>query len=67
MIGLALVLRDLVHRELGIKWAGAPSWRVQPCRAFLAPPALVVASCAASLPSEFAHHAVYAPLYRQRQ
>jgi queuosine precursor transporter len=33
MIGLALVLRDLVHRELGVKWAAGaivgmrpPSW-----------------------------------------
>jgi hypothetical protein len=66
MIGLALVLRDLVHRELGVKWAAGAIVMGAALSAFLAPPALVIASCAAFLLSEFADLAVYAPLYRRR-
>jgi queuosine precursor transporter len=66
MIGLALVLRDLVHRELGVKWAAGAIVAGAALSAFLAPPALVVASCVAFLLSEFADLAVYAPLYRRR-
>ena len=66
MIGLALVLRDLVHREPGVKWAAGAIVAGAALSAFLAPPALVVASCAAFLVSEFADLAVYAPLYRRR-
>ena len=65
MVGLALVLRDLVQRRLGLAWAvvailigGALSWAI-------APPALVVASVAAFLISEFADLAVYTPLQRR--
>jgi len=65
MAGLALVLRDLVQRRLGLSWSvvailigGLLSW-------FIAPPALVVASVAAFLFSEFADLAVYTPLQRR--
>lgn len=65
MVGLALVLRDLVQRRLGISWAigailigGALSWLV-------APPALVLASVLAFLISEFADLAVYTPLQKR--
>jgi uncharacterized PurR-regulated membrane protein YhhQ (DUF165 family) len=66
MIGLALVLRDLVHRSLGVWWAVGAIVAGAALSAFLAPPALVIASCAAFLLSEFADLAVYAPLYRRR-
>ncbi|MBI1385603.1 MAG: VUT family protein [Rhizobiales bacterium] len=65
MVGLALVLRDLVQRSLGVAVAfaaigvgGLLSW-------FLAPPALVVASVTAFLLSELADLAVYTPLQRR--
>ncbi len=65
MVGLALVLRDLVQRRLGLIWAvaaillgGALSWAV-------APAALVAASVTAFLLSEFADLAVYTPLQRR--
>ena len=66
MIGLALVLRDLVQRTLGLSWslagiaAGAAlSWLV-------AAPALAIASAAAFIFSELADTAVYTPLARKR-
>lgn len=66
VMGLALVLRDLVQRTLGIGWslvgilAGAAlSW-------FVAAPALALASAAAFLFSELADTAVYTPLARKR-
>jgi queuosine precursor transporter len=65
MVGLALVLRDLVQRRLGLGWAvgailagAALSW-------WLAPPALVIASALAFLLSEAADLAVYTPLQRR--
>lgn len=64
--GLALVLRDLVQRRLGVLWSiaaiaigGVLSW-------WVAPPALVAASVAAFLFSEFADLMVYTPLQRRR-
>jgi queuosine precursor transporter len=64
MVGLALVMRDLVQRRLGLGWGagailigGAISW-------FVAPPALVVASVAAFLFSEAADMAVFTPLQK---
>lgn len=66
MIGAALVLRDVVHERLGIKWAigaivlgGLLSW-------FFAPPALVLASVLAFVLAELADLAVYAPLRERR-
>jgi queuosine precursor transporter len=64
MVGLALVMRDLVQRRLGLGWGagailigGALSW-------WVAPPALVVASVAAFLFSEAADMAVFTPLQK---
>jgi uncharacterized PurR-regulated membrane protein YhhQ (DUF165 family) len=66
MIGLALVLRDLLQRRLGIYvsvfavviGAALSSW--------LAPASLVLASGVAFLVSEFADLAIYTPLSRRR-
>lgn len=65
MVGLALVLRDMVQRRLGIGWAGAAVLGGAAISALLAPPALVVASAAAFLVSEAADLAVYTPLQRR--
>lgn len=66
MIGLALVLRDMVHEAGGAKAAilailigGLLSW-------FVAPPALIVASVTAFVLAELADLAVYAPLRKER-
>src|SRR5262249_16281854 len=61
MIGIALVLRDLVQRRLGIVVAVGAA-----VSALMAPPALVIASAMAFLLSEFADLAVYTPLARRR-
>ena len=66
MIGLALVLRDLVQRRLGLAWALGAVLAGAALSAFLAPPALVLASAAAFLLSELADLAVYTPLARRR-
>jgi len=66
MVGAALVLRDLVQRRLGLRWAVAAIIAGATLSAFLAPPALVVASAAAFLISEIADLAVYTPLQRRR-
>lgn len=65
MIGLALVLRDLVQRRLGLGWAVGAVLAGAALSAFLAPPALVVASAVAFLLSEFADLAVYTPLQKR--
>lgn len=66
LVGLALVLRDMVHEVGGIRAAivaiaigGALSWLV-------APPALVLASVAAFLLAELADLIVYTPLRERR-
>jgi hypothetical protein len=66
MIGLALVLRDLVQRRLGVTWALGAIAVGTAISAALAPPALVVASATAFLLSELADVAVYTPLQRRR-
>ncbi len=66
MIGLALVLRDLVQRRLGLRWALGAIFAGAFLSMFVAPPALVVASGAAFLLSELADCAVYTPLQRRR-
>ena len=63
--GLALVLRDMVQRRLGLGWAAAAVPAGAALSALLAPPALVVASAAAFLVSEAADLAVYTPLQRR--
>lgn len=65
MIGLALVLRDLVQRRLGVGWAAAAVVVGAAISAFLAPPALVLASGAAFLLAEMTDLAVYTPLQRR--
>ena len=65
-IGLAFVLRDLVQRRIGVRWAAVAVVLGAGLSAFFAPPALVVASGAAFLFSETADLAVYTPLQRRR-
>jgi uncharacterized PurR-regulated membrane protein YhhQ (DUF165 family) len=66
MIGLALVLRDLVQRWLGIGWVIGAILAGAAISALVAPPALVVASATAFLLSELADTAVYTPLAERR-
>jgi len=65
MVGLALVLRDMVQRRLGLGWASAAVLAGAALSALLAPPALVVASAAAFLVGEAVDLAVYTPLQRR--
>ena len=66
MVGAALVLRDLVQRRLGVEFGIGAIVAGAAISAGLAPPALVLASAAAFLLSEFADFAVYTPLARRR-
>jgi uncharacterized PurR-regulated membrane protein YhhQ (DUF165 family) len=66
MIGLALVLRDLVQRRLGLAAAVGAILFGAALSAFLAPPAIVIASAAAFLLSELADLVVYTPLQQRR-
>jgi queuosine precursor transporter len=65
MAGIALVLRDLVQRRLGVAAASLAILAGAALSALLAPPALVLASATAFLLSEFADLAVYTPLARR--
>ena len=65
MIGLALVLRDLAQRRLGLAHAFAAIVAGTALSGFLAPPALVMASAAAFFISESADLAVYTPLQKR--
>jgi uncharacterized PurR-regulated membrane protein YhhQ (DUF165 family) len=66
MIGIALVLRDLVQRRLGLGVAIGAIIVGAGLSALVAPPSLVIASAAAFLLSEAADLAVYTPLARRR-
>ncbi len=66
MIGVALVLRDLVQRRLGVGYSAGAVLAGALISTLLAPPALVFASGVAFLLSEFADLAVYTPLARRR-
>ena len=66
MVGAALVLRDLLQRRLGTIAAALAILFGAALSALVAPPALVAASAAAFLLSEFADLAVYTPLARRR-
>jgi len=66
MIGLALVLRDLVQRRLGVVAALGAILFGAAVSGFLAPPAVVLASATAFLLSELADLLVYTPLQRRR-
>jgi uncharacterized PurR-regulated membrane protein YhhQ (DUF165 family) len=65
MIGIALVLRDLVQRRLGVGFSAGAVVGGAILSALVAPPSLVLASGAAFLLSEFADLAVYTPLSRR--
>jgi uncharacterized PurR-regulated membrane protein YhhQ (DUF165 family) len=65
VVGLALVLRDLVQRRLGIKIAGAGILFGALLSALFAPKALVAASAVAFLLSETADLLVYTPLQKK--
>lgn len=65
LVGIALVLRDLVQRRLGVAWALGAIAIGGALSAAFAPPALVVASVAAFLISELADLAVFTPLQRR--
>jgi len=65
MVGLALVLRDLVQRRLGLGVSALAVLAGAALSALLAPPSLVLASAVAFLLSEFADLAVYTPLARR--
>ena len=65
-VGLALVLRDLVQRRLGLAWSVAAIGVGAVLSATFAPTSLVVASATAFLLSEAADLCVYTPLQRQR-
>jgi len=66
MIGIALVLRDLVQRRLGVGVAVVAINVGAALSAVIAPPSLVIASTVAFLISELADLAVYTPLARRR-
>jgi queuosine precursor transporter len=66
MIGIALVLRDLVQRRLGVGIAAGAIIGGALISALLAPASLVLASAAAFLLSEAADLLVYTPLARRR-
>jgi uncharacterized PurR-regulated membrane protein YhhQ (DUF165 family) len=63
--GIALVLRDLVQRRLGVVASSLAILAGSALSALLAPPALVIASAVAFLLSEFADLGVYTPLARR--
>ena len=65
MIGIALVLRDLVQRRLGLGVSAGAILLGAAISALLAPPSLVIASAAAFFLSELADLAVYTPLARR--
>lgn len=66
MIGLALVLRDLVQRLLGLRWVVGAIVVGAAVSAAIAPAALVIASATAFLLSELADTAIYTPLAERR-
>jgi hypothetical protein len=65
MAGLALVLRDLVQRRLGVAYGLAAIGAGTAISAVLAPAPLVVASAVAFLLPELADFAVYTPLQKR--
>lgn len=66
VVGAALVLRDMIHRRLGWKWAAVAVFLGALLSLLVAPPALALASFAAFALSETMDQAVYAPLWRRR-
>jgi uncharacterized PurR-regulated membrane protein YhhQ (DUF165 family) len=66
VIGVALVLRDIVHERMGPVWTLGAIVAGAALSAFFAPPALVIASAVAFLLSELADMLVYTPLRERR-
>lgn len=66
LVGVALVLRDLVHRDLGARWAAAGVAVGSALSFAIAPPALALASLVAFALSEALDQAIYTPLRRRR-
>lgn len=65
-VGVALVLRDVVQRCLGLRFGLIAIAAGTALSAFVAPPSLVFASGTAFALSELADFAVYTPLQRKR-
>jgi uncharacterized PurR-regulated membrane protein YhhQ (DUF165 family) len=65
MIGVALVLRDLVQRRLGVRYSVGAVVLGAVLSSIYSPPALVLASALAFLVSELSDMAVYTPLARR--
>jgi uncharacterized PurR-regulated membrane protein YhhQ (DUF165 family) len=65
MIGLALVLRDLVQRRLGLSWGVGAIVIGTALSAMFAPTSLVIATASAFFLSELADLAVYTPLQKR--
>ena len=65
VVGLSFVLRDLVQRRLGLRWAVGAIVFGAALSAVVAPPSLVIASAIAFLLSELADLLVYTPLQRR--
>jgi uncharacterized PurR-regulated membrane protein YhhQ (DUF165 family) len=66
MVGIALVLRDVVQRCLGLRFGLIAIAAGTALSALVAPPSLVLASGTAFALSELADCAVYTPLQRRR-
>lgn len=66
VIGAAFILRDVVHRTLGARWALGAILAGAALSYTLAPPALALASGLSFLLAELADFAVFAPLHRRR-
>ncbi|MBV9736054.1 MAG: VUT family protein, partial [Acidisphaera sp.] len=66
LAGLALVLRDVVQRCLGLNWGLLAVFLGTSLSVVLAPQALVLASGVAFLLSELMDFAIYTPLQRRR-
>lgn len=66
MVGLALVLRDIVQRRLGLAFGLGAIAAGAAISVALAPPAIVMASALAFVLSELADVLVYTPLQRRR-
>lgn len=64
-IGAALVLRDLVQRRLGVKWALVAIVAGAALSGYVAPPALILASVVAFILSEASDLAVFTPFQRR--
>ena len=65
LVGLALVLRDLVQRRLGVVYSAGAVLLGAVLSSIYSPPSLVLASALAFLVSELSDMAVYTPLARR--